>query len=204
MTYLYMIIVATIVLNSFVTAWHSIYKLLPISENRHITGYVQVVRIFIFSVALLIVISVVFHKEIGALLTGLGAMAAVLILVFKDTLLGLAASIQISANNIVKIGDWITVQSRGVDGTVLDITLNTVKVQNFDKTILTIPTYALVQESFQNWTGMEQSGGRRIKRAVNIDMTTVRFLDDELKAKLKKIELLKEYIERKEKDRSIQ
>ncbi|MEZ5010674.1 MAG: mechanosensitive ion channel [Bacteroidales bacterium] len=173
-------------------------------ENWHITGYVQVVRIFIFSVALLIVISVVFHKEIGALLTGLGAMAAVLILVFKDTLLGLAASIQISANNIVKIGDWITVQSRGVDGTVLDITLNTVKVQNFDKTILTIPTYALVQESFQNWTGMEQSGGRRIKRAVNIDMTTVRFLDDELKAKLKKIELLKEYIERKEKDRSIQ
>lgn len=198
MTYLYMIIAATVVLNSFLNALHTIYRQLPISQHRPITGYVQVVRIIIISIALLIIVSVVLDKKVGTLLAGLGAMAAVLILVFKDTILGLVASIQLFENRMIKIGDWITIPSKGVDGTVLDISLNTVKVQNFDKTIMTIPTYTLVQDSFQNWSGMEESGGRRIKRAINIDMQTVRFLDPELKAKLRKIDILKEYIEKKE------
>jgi miniconductance mechanosensitive channel len=200
LTYLYMILAGTLVINAFINAWHTIYKELPISQTRPITGYVQIVKIFVFAAAILIVIALVLGKQIGTLLTGLGAMAAVLILVFKDTLLGLVASVQISANKMVKIGDWITIPTRGVDGTVLDVTLYTVKVQNFDKTILTVPTYSLVQESFQNWSGMEESGGRRIKRSVNIDMQTVKFLTPELKKKLGKIELLKDYIEKKEEE----
>lgn len=200
MTYLYMIVAGTVVLNSFLNAWHTIYKRLPIAQHRPITGYVQVVRIILVSVALLVVVSVVLDKKVGTLLAGLGAMAAVLILVFKDTILGLVASIQLFENRMIKIGDWITVPSKGADGTVLDISLNTVKVQNFDKTIITIPTYSLVQDSFQNWSGMEESGGRRIKRAVNIDMQTVRFLDDQLIEKLKRIEILRDYIENKEKE----
>ena len=149
---------------------------LPISQHRHIKGYVQVVKIILGFISALIVISVVFNKEISTLLAGLGAMAAVLILVFKDTILGLVASVQLSSNKMVKIGDWVSMPSKGADGTVIDITLNTVKIQNFDKTIVTVPTYALVQDSFQNWVGMEESGGRRIKRAINIDMKSVSFL----------------------------
>ncbi|TFH38334.1 MAG: mechanosensitive ion channel [Bacteroidia bacterium] len=200
MTYLYMIIAVTVVLNSFLNALHTIYKQLPVSQHRPITGYVQVIRIVLICVALLIFISVVLDKKVGTLLAGLGAMAAVLILVFKDTILGLVASIQLFENKMIKIGDWITIPSKGVDGTVLDISLNTVKVQNFDKTIMTIPTYALVQDSFQNWSGMEESGGRRIKRSINIDMQTVKFIDPELKAKLKRIEILRGYIEKKEEE----
>jgi len=200
MTYLYMIITATVVLNLFLNALHTIYNNLPVAQHRPITGYVQVVRIIIITLALLIVISVVLDKEVGTLLAGIGAMAAVLLLVFKDTILGLVASIQLFENKMIKIGDWITMPSRGVDGTVLEINLNTVKVQNFDKTIMTIPTYSMVSESFQNWSGMEESGGRRIKRSINIDMQTVKFLDPELITKLKKIDILQDYITKKEEE----
>jgi miniconductance mechanosensitive channel len=185
---------------AFINAWHKIYLKLPVSEHRHIKGYLQLLKIFIGFIAFLIVISVTFNRDLTTLLAGLGAMAAVLLLIFKDTILGLVASVQLSANKMVKIGDWISIPSRGTDGTVLDITLNTVKVQNFDKTILTIPTYALVQESFQNWTGMEESGGRRIKRALYIDVQSIGFLDKEQIERLKKIQILRDYIETKEKD----
>jgi miniconductance mechanosensitive channel len=127
-------------------------------------------------------------------------LAAVLLLVFRDTILGFVASIQLSANNMVKPGDWIEMPSHNADGTVLDISLNTVKVQNWDKTIATVPTYALVSESFRNWKGMEESGGRRIKRSINIDMNSVRFVDDELAEKFKKIHLLKAYVESREEE----
>lgn len=130
----------------------------------------------------------------------MGAVAAVILLIFKDTILGLVAGVQLTANNMVRIGDWISMPSHNADGTVLEITLNTVKVQNWDKTISTIPTYALVTNSFSNWRGMEESGGRRIKRHINIDMQSVKFLNVEMIAKFKKIAYLKEYIDKKEKE----
>ena len=195
LTYIYMVLVGTIVMTSFIEAWHAIYNTLPISKHRHIKGYVQLVKIFIYLVAILIIISVVFKKDITSILAGLGAMAAVLILVFKDTLLGLVASIQLSANKMLSVNDWITIPSREIDGNVIDITLNTVKIQNFDKTIFTIPTYSLVNESFQNWKGMEESGVRRIKRAIFIDMRSIRFLDKPMIEKFSRYPELKDFIE---------
>jgi miniconductance mechanosensitive channel len=183
-SYVYMVLAGTIVLTSFIEAWHKIYNTLPISQHRHIKGYVQLVKILVVVIAILVVISVVFKKDISTIVTGLGAMAAVLILVFRDTILGLVASIQLSVNHMVQIGDWISIRGRDVDGTVLDITLNTVKVQNFDKTIITLPTYSLVNDSFQNWKGMEEAGVRQIKRSILIDLRSIRFLDSELRSSL--------------------
>ena len=199
LTYIYMLAAGMIVVNSFIESWHKIYQMLPIAKHRNIKGYVQLVKIFIILITVLIIISVVFKKEVSTLLTGIGVMASVLILVFKDTLLGFVASIQLSANKMLKEGDWITIPNRDVDGVVTDITLNTVKVQNFDKTIITVPTYALVQDSFQNWIGMEEAGARRIKRPIFIDMKSIKFLDNTLRDKLCRIQELKEYIEITEK-----
>jgi len=198
LTSAYMVITGMVVVNSFIEAWHEIYNTLPIAKHRHIKGYVQLVKIFVILVATLVIISVVFNKDISKLITGLGAMAAVLILVFRDTLLGLVASIQLSADKMLKVGDWISIPRRDVDGIVSDITLNTVKVQNFDKTIVTVPTYSLVNDSFQNWRGMEESGIRQIKRSIFIDMKSIRFLDKQLRDRLCKVPALKEFIEFKE------
>jgi miniconductance mechanosensitive channel len=195
LTYIYMVIIGTVVINSFIDGWHEVYKTLPISRHRHIKGYVQLVKIFVIIVAVLVLVSVLFKKDISTLVAGLGAMAAVLILVFRDTLLGLVASIQLSADKMLKVGDWITIPRRDVDGIVSDITLNTVKVRNFDKTIITIPTYSLVNDSFQNWRGMEESGIRQVKRSLFIDIKSIRFLDNEMRARLSKEPLLKEFIE---------
>jgi len=148
----------------------------------------------------MILISILFDQKLSGLFLGLGTFAAVLMLVFKDTILGFVASIQVSMNNMVNPGDWISMPGRDADGVVLEINLNTVKVQNWDKTISTIPTYALVSESFQNWKGMEESGGRRIKRSINIDMTSVKFCSPEMIEKFNKIQLLQEYIRTKQKE----
>jgi miniconductance mechanosensitive channel len=177
--------------------------MLPISQHRHIKGYVQLLKIFVILVALLIVVSVVFKKDISSILAGLGAMAAVLILVFRDTLLGLVASIQLSADKMLKVGDSITIPGREVDGQVTDITLNTVKIQNFDKTIITVPTYALVNESFQNWRGIDEAGMRQIKRSMFIDIRTIRFPDEALRIKFQSIPGVKEHIESVEKRSSL-
>jgi miniconductance mechanosensitive channel len=198
LTYIYMVIIGMVVINSFIEAWHEIYKTLPIARHRHIKGYVQLVKIFVILVTVLVLISVLFKKDISTLIAGLGAMAAVLILVFRDTLLGLVASIQLSADKMLKVGDWISIPRRDVDGLVTDITLNTVKVQNFDKTIITVPTYSLVNDSFQNWRGMEESGIRQVKRSIFIDMKSIRFLDKDLRDRLCRIPVLKEFIESKE------
>ncbi|MBK8882839.1 MAG: mechanosensitive ion channel [Bacteroidales bacterium] len=194
MAYIYMVFAGMIVLLSFIEAWHQIYNTLAVAQHRHIKGYVQLVKILVILVTILVVISVIFRKDISTIIAGLGAMAAVLILVFKDTLLGLVASIQLSADNMLRVGDWITIQKRDVDGLVIDITLNNVKIQNFDKTIINVPTYSLVNDSFQNWKGMEESGVRQIKRAIFIDMRSIRFLDNELRDKLFMIPSLKDYI----------
>ena len=199
-TELYIILIGALVLDSLISALHEIYMHLPVSKGRNIKGYIQLVKILIFIIAALIAIAALSDKSVGGLLTGLGAFAAVLMLVFKDTILGLVASIQLSGNKMVNVGDWISMPKYNADGDVIDIGLNVVKVQNWDKTIATIPTYALVSESFSNWRGMEESGGRRIKRSINIDMNSVGFLDNEMIEKYKKIRVLKGYLEEKEKE----
>jgi miniconductance mechanosensitive channel len=194
------VIIVILAVDSFINALHEIYLNLPIGKSRPIKGYIQVVKIIIYFIGVIVIISIIAKESPKTLLAGLGAMVAVLILVFRDTILGFVASIQLSANNMVKPGDWIEMPGHNADGDVLDITLNTVKVRNWDKTITTIPTYALVSESFKNWKGMEESGGRRIKRSIRIDMNSVRFVDPEMAEKLKKIHLLKDYIETRQEE----
>jgi len=201
-TQAYMVLVVLLVIDALLNAMHEIYMKLPISQGRNIKGYVQVMKIVFYFAAIILIISIFSEKTPTALMAGLGAMAAVLILVFKDTILGFVASIQLSANKMVNVGDWISMPKYNADGDVIDISLNTVKVQNWDKTIATIPTYALVSESFNNWKGMEESGGRRIKRSINIDMNSVAFLDDEQIERLGKFHLLKDYINNKQKELS--
>ncbi len=200
LTQSYMVIVVLLVIDAVINAFHEIYMRLPVSEGRSIKGYVQVVKIIIYAAAIILIISVFSGEAPKTLIASLGALAAVLILVFKDTILGFVASIQLSANQMVKVGDWISMPRYNADGTVLDISINTVKVQNWDKTIATIPTYALVSESFNNWRGMEESGGRRIKRSINIDMKSVGFLDKQQIEKLRKFYLLRDYIAEREKE----
>ncbi len=191
----YMVIISLLVLLSFLDALHEIYLTLPVSKERTIKGYIQVVKIILYVIVVIVVISILTGTPAKNLFTGLGAMAAVLMLVFKDTILGLVASIQLSANDMLKPGDWVEMPAKKADGTVIDISLTTVKVQNWDKTIVTIPTYALVSESFTNWRGMEQSEGRRIKKVFNVDVNTVRFCDEEMIAKFKEIPLLRGFFE---------
>lgn len=191
----YMVIVSLLVLLSFLDALHEIYLTLPVSKERTIKGYIQVVKIILYVIVVIVIISIITGTPANKLFTGLGAMAAVLMLVFKDTILGLVASIQLSANDMLKPGDWVEMPAKKADGTVIDISLTTVKVQNWDKTIVTIPTYALVSESFTNWRGMEQSEGRRIKKVFNVDVNTVRFCDDEMIAKFKEMPLLNDFFE---------
>jgi len=200
LTQAYMVVVVLLVVDALLNALHEIYQKLPISQGRNIKGYVQVVKIIVYFAAVIMIIAIFSGKAPTVLLTGLGAMAAVLILVFKDTILGFVASIQLSANKMVSVGDWISMPKYNADGDVIDISLNTVKVQNWDKTIATIPTYALVSESFSNWKGMEQSGGRRIKRSINIDMNSVTFLSKTQIEKFRKFYLLKDYINKMEKE----
>jgi miniconductance mechanosensitive channel len=197
---IYIVIIVILAVDSFINALHEIYLNLPIGKSRPIKGYIQVVKIIIYFIGVIVIISIIAKESPKTLLAGLGAMVAVLILVFRDTILGFVASIQLSANNMVKPGDWIEMPGHNADGDVLDITLNTVKVRNWDKTITTIPTYALGSESFKNWKGMEESGGRRIKRSIRIDMNSVRFVDPEMAEKLKKIHLLKDYIETRQEE----
>jgi miniconductance mechanosensitive channel len=193
-TYIYMILTGMLVLDAFLNAMHEAYLTLPISKERPIKGYIQSVKIFIYAFGIIVILSVILGKSPATLLASLGAIAAILILVFKDTILGFVSGIQLSANKMVKPGDWITMPSKNADGTVIEITLNTVKIQNFDKTIVTVPTYSLISESFQNWKGMEESGGRRIARSINIDLKSVKFCDHEMLEKFKKNKLIQGYI----------
>ncbi len=193
----YMIIAGVLVLNSFLNAVVDIYRTFEISRQRPIKGYIQVAKIIIFIFVGVIIISVLMDRSPWLLLSGLGAMTAVILLIFKDSILGLVASVQLSQNDMVRIGDWIEMPKYGADGDVIDVTLNTVKVQNWDKTITTIPAYALVSDSFKNWRGMSESGGRRIKRAIYIDMNSVKFCTKEMLDRFEKYQLIKSYIKSK-------
>ncbi len=198
LSYVYVLAICAIVINSVLESFHQLYLRTPVAAHRHIKGYVQLAKILVVIIIILLIISLVFKQKVSSLVLGLGGMAAVLILIFQDTILGFVASIQLTGNQMVKIGDWITIPARGIDGDVIDMTLYTVKVQNFDKTIVTVPTHALIKESFQNWAGMAESGGRRIKRSIRIDMKSIRFMDEDLKSKLYKIQILRPYMDAKE------
>jgi len=196
----FMILVVMLTVVEFFNAINEIYQLKPSNKGKSIKSYIQAINIFVYFMGVIIALSVLLNKDLTYFITGLGAMAAVLLLIFKDSILGLVAGIQLSANKMVEIGNWIVVPKYNADGIVEEITLNIVKVRNWDKTITSVPTYALISESFVNWRGMEESGGRRIKRAIRIDMKTVRLLDGELLEKLSKVELLKDYIAKKQKE----
>jgi len=188
---------AIFVFNAFLNAVNDIYEEHSYAKDSPIKGFIQLAKIIVFVIGAIMIVSSTFGKEPTAIFTGLGAMAAVIILVFKDTILGFVASIQLSANNMVKKGDWIEMPAFGADGTVEDITLTTVKVRNWDKTITTVPTYSLVSQSFNNWKGMEESGGRRIKRSLRIDMNSVCFCDAKMLDRFCENLLLKDYIEKR-------
>ena len=176
---------------------NELYERLPRSKNRPIKGFIQVLKILVLCGAAIIMISVLIDESPLLLLSGLGAVTAVLLLVFKDTILSLVASVQLTTNDMLRVGDWITMPSMQADGDVVDISLHTVKVQNFDKTITTIPTHRLVSDAYQNWRGMSEAGGRRIKRSLVIDQNTIRFLKDDEVVDLKKFKMLKEYLSNK-------
>jgi len=167
------------------------------AKERPIKGFLQVVQLVIWVAAAVLVISTLIHKSPVLLLSGLGAMTAVTMLVFQDTILSLVASVQLSGQDMLRVGDWVEMPSQNADGEVIDIALNTVKVQNWDKTISTIPTHRFISQSFKNWRGMQQSGGRRIKRSLLIDQTSVRFLTNDERDSLRKLALIDDYLNAK-------
>jgi len=194
---IYMLIILMLVLDSLLNSVEAIYRGFQVSREIPIKGFVQVLKLVLYFLTIIFVISILLDKTPVYLLSGVGALAAVLMLIFRDSILGFVAGIQLAANKMVSVGDWIEMPRYGADGDVLEVALTTVKVQNWDKTITTIPTYALISESFKNWRGMSDSGGRRIKRAVSIDMSSIRFCNEEMLERFGKIQYISEYIEKK-------
>ncbi|UCZ86825.1 mechanosensitive ion channel family protein [Pseudomonas sp. L5B5] len=185
-------------LSALLNALLDIYARTEHARTRSIKGYVQLAKMVLYVFGAIIIVATLIDRSPLLLLSGLGAMSAVILLVYKDTLLSFVASVQLTSNDMLRVGDWIEMPQVGADGDVVDITLHTVKVQNFDKTIVSIPTWRLMSESFRNWRGMQQSGGRRIKRSLFIDASGVRFLHDDEEARLSKVRLLTDYIGRKQ------
>lgn len=175
-------------------------KSYSLSKKRPIKAFMTVLKIVLFIIGLVVIVSKMLGQTPLYILSGLGALSAITMLIFKDAILGFVAGFQMAANDLVNIGDWIEMPKYGADGDVIDISLTVVKVQNFDRTITTIPAYALVSDSFKNWRGMQNSGGRRIKRSINLDLSSIQFCSEELLKKLNKIHYLKEYIESRHKE----
>lgn len=193
----YMIMMGTFAAEALLNAAEDIYQTFEVARLKPIRGIIQVVKIFLFALGGIWFIATIIDRSPILLLSGIGALTAVIMLVFKDSLLGLAGGIQLTANDMVRLGDWIEMPKYGADGDVIDITLITVKVKNFDNTITTIPTYALISDSFKNWRGMQESGGRRIKRSVYIDSSSIRFCTEEMLERYARIEYISDYINKK-------
>jgi len=193
----YLVLVVTLTLSASLGAANEIYEHTPSAKSRPLRGFVQLLQIIVFVIGAVLIISVLIDRSPLLLLSGFGAMTAVLLLVFKDTILGLVASVQLNANDMVRIGDWIEMPKFGADGDVMEVNLHTIKVRNFDRTITTIPTHTLIADSFRNWRGMSESGGRRIKRSLLIDQSTIRFLGDAEVAEFERFFLLRAYLARK-------
>ena len=189
-----------LVINAFLSALSDIYEKTKYSERMHIKSYIQITKLIVNILGVVVIVAILIDKNVAWLLSGLGAMTAVLLLIFKDTILSLVASLQISSNDLFKIGDWIEAPQFGADGDVIDIALHAVKIQNWDKTISIIPTHKLIDSAFRNWRGMSESGGRRIKRSLFIDMNSIQLCTEELLEKFTHFELLKDYIEQKTKE----
>ncbi|WP_299253276.1 mechanosensitive ion channel domain-containing protein [uncultured Aquimarina sp.] len=184
------------IVRSILRTFRDFLKSLESFRDKPIDSYVQVFMIFIWVIGAIFIFSLITGKSIWTFLTALGAMSAVILLIFKDTILGFVASIQVAVNDTVRIGDWITMAKYGADGDVIEINLASVKVQNFDKTITTIPTYHLTSQSFRNWRGMMDSGGRRIKRSILIKASSIKFLSENDVDRLKKVRLIREYLDK--------
>jgi len=198
--FIYMIVLGILVINSFLSIVLNIYQTFEVAKEIPAKGFIQIIQIFVIFIGGIYSLSILLDKNPVYLFSGLGAITAVLILVFKDSILGFVAGIQIAMNKMVAQGDWIEMPQYGADGDVIDISLTTVKVSNWDKTITTIPTYALISESFRNWRGMTESGGRRIKRSILIDMNSIKFCTDQMLARFSKIQYLSKYIAQKQEE----
>ncbi|MGX1803049.1 mechanosensitive ion channel family protein [Brevundimonas naejangsanensis] len=190
----FMIVAVAIGIGAGLDMANAIYARSPRAHRRSIKGYLQVLKIVIYAIATILVIAALIDRSPLLLLSGLGALAAVLMLVFKDTILSLVASVQLNSNDMLRVGDWIEMPQVNADGDVIDIALHTVKVQNWDKTITTIPTWRLISESYRNWRGMQESGGRRIKRALLIDQTSARFLAEDERDRMRRFLLIDDYL----------
>ncbi len=196
----YMILVLTLAITALLTAVHAIYSTSPAAKHRPLKGFVQLVQIAVWIIAALMIVATILDRSPLLLLSGLGAMTAILLLIFKDTILSFVASVQLAAQDMVRVGDWIEVPQFGADGDVIDVQLHTISVQNWDKTITTIPTHRLISDSFKNWRGMSESGGRRIKRSILFDLSSVRFLTEKEVERFKRFKLLKDYVIDKSKE----
>ncbi len=197
---LYMIVMIALFVDALLNVLLEVYRGFEISRHFPIKSFVQVFKLLLYFLATIALISVVLGESPLQLLAGLGAMTAILMLIFKDPILGFVAGLQLSSNRMVSIGDWIEMPQHGVDGDVLEIALTTVKVRNFDNTITTVPTQALINDAFKNWAGMQRSGGRRIKRAVSIDVSSIRFCDEEMLERFSRIQYISEYIQQKKQE----
>ena len=187
---IYVVIAFALFVNTLFKAIFSIMVHRPAWQGKPLDGLLQIVQVIIVLVAGILIVAILIRRSPTGLLTGLGASAAVISFIFKDTLLGLVAGVQLSANNMLKVGDWIEMPSRGIDGTVIEVSLTTIKVRSWDNTIQTIAPYLLISEPFANWQAMRDTGGRRVKRSLNIDMTSVQFVDDETLSKLRQHEVI--------------
>ncbi len=192
-----LIIVIVLIVTQFLTNVNQVYERSPISRNKPIKSYIQIFKIITYIGAAVIIVSILLGQTPWYLLTGLGAMTAVILLIFRDTILSFVASLQITSNDLVRVGDWVEVPAFGADGDVIDLALHTIKIQNWDKTITTIPTHKLIEVSFKNWRGMKDTGGRRIKRAIFIDQSSIKFCDHKMLERFQAMHLLKDYIIRK-------
>ncbi|WP_430408696.1 mechanosensitive ion channel family protein [Kordia sp.] len=197
---LLLIILVIQVIRSILNSLRDYLKTLSSFKDKPIDSYIQVFMIFVWMIGLVTAFTIITGQSILTFITTLGALSAVILLIFRDSILGFVASIQVAVNDMVRIGDWITMEKYGADGDVIEINLATVKVQNFDKTITTIPTYALISDSFKNWRGMNESDGRRIKRAIILKAHSIHYLSDEEISELKKIELISDYLDHRQKD----
>ncbi len=196
----YMVLMLTLALTAMLSAANTIYAASPIAKERPLKGFVQLVQIVVWIIGGVLIVATVLDRSPLLLLSGFGAMTAILLLVFKDTILSLVASVQLTAQDMVRVGDWIEMPQFGADGDVVDVQLHTVKVQNWDKTITTIPTHRLITDSFKNWRGMSQSGARRIKRAISIDVSSIRFQTQDEVNHFTRFALLKDYVKNKEQE----
>ena len=197
---IYLILAVMMVVDSVINSLLDIYQTYPVSKRVPIQSFAQVAKLLIYFVAAIAIVSLVLGESPLKLFAGLGAMTAVLMLVFKDPILGFVAGLQLSYNKMVRLGDWVEIPQHNADGDILEIGLTTVKVQNFDNTITTVPTQSLINESFKNWRGMQESAGRRIKRAIYIDLSSIRFCDQDALSRYAKVDYIQEYIERKKEE----